>query len=217
MAFYNQLLVLAGIFMGNHSGNGAGTIDPQACWSVLERVAATPSLKRATRLREFLLYVGVKSLQEGRTDIHEQEIGESVFGRPRDYETSQDNIVRVSATELRKRVDAYFASEGIGEPIIFEIPRGSYLPLFHVRKSAEDPNPDISFSPASSQATSGARKPVLIWLVSALAILLAVFCILLWRQNENLRQRIQVLEHSTSHVHPDGPLMISAIKLSNGS
>ncbi|MGH9599428.1 MAG: hypothetical protein ACRD27_06160, partial [Terracidiphilus sp.] len=99
-------------------------IHPDDCWQVMERAAASTQLKRAARAREFLFYVGAKSLKEGCTEIHEQEIGHAVFGRDPDYETSLDNIVRVSATDLRKRIDGYFAAEGADEPLIFEIPRG---------------------------------------------------------------------------------------------
>jgi hypothetical protein len=106
--------------------------------ALLERVAGSIQLKRAARLREFLLYVGNQSLKEGCTDIHEQEIGSEVFGRQASYDTSQDNIVRVNATELRKRIELYFATEGAGETLILEIPRGSYKPVFR-RRPAELP------------------------------------------------------------------------------
>src|ERR1700678_806286 len=107
--------------------------DPETCWALLERVVASTRFQRATRLREFLLYVGRRSLKEGCDQIHEQEIGSEVFGRPDAYDTSVDNIVRVNATELRKRIEDYFESEGSLETLIFEIPRGSYKPVFRQR------------------------------------------------------------------------------------
>jgi hypothetical protein len=173
-------------------------VDPAACRTVLERVAASSSLKRAARLREFLLFVGNQSLKEGRNDIHEQEIGETVFARQRSYDTSQDNIVRVSATELRKRVDAYFAGEGSAEPLIFEIPRGSYLPTFRLRESVSPgvlPLAMAAPEPMHSREALLSRPPVLPWILSAVAVLLAIACILLWRQNSMLQQRLQILEH----------------------
>ena len=94
------------------------SITPDTCWKVLEGAAASDHLKRATRLKEFLYYVGKRSIKEGSSEIHEQEIGQAVFGRKDSYDTSQDNIVRVSATELRRRVEAYFAAEGKDEPLI---------------------------------------------------------------------------------------------------
>ena len=99
-------------------------------WRLLERVVGSVHLRRAPRLREFLAYVGSRSLKEGRTQIHEQEIGVDVFGRPTSYDTSVDNIVRANATELRKRIEAYFETEGVNETLLMEIPRGSYVPVF---------------------------------------------------------------------------------------
>jgi len=187
----------------------AGILDPSACWSVIERVAASPALKRAARLREFLLYVGNQSIKEGRTDLHEQEIGETVFARQRSYDTSQDNIVRVSATELRKRVEAYFAGDGSTEPLVFEIPRGSYVPVFRFRDNASPlkfPVP-ITPSPETAQvsSTTPSQPRLLLWLISAVAILLGISCILLWRQNANLQRRLQHLEHPqlSQHVSTD--------------
>jgi hypothetical protein len=102
----------------------------EACWALLERIVASPQLRRAARLREFLMYVGQRSLKDGLDQIHEQEIGSNVFGRPADYDTSLDNIVRVNASELRKRIEDYFESDGAAEPLIMEVPRGSYKPVF---------------------------------------------------------------------------------------
>jgi len=164
-------------------------IPPDACWKVLERAAASTQLKRAARSREFLFYVAGKSLKDGFTEIHEQEIGHAVFGRDANYDTSQDNIVRVSATDLRKRIDGYFASEGAQEPIIFEIPRGSYMPVFRLRP----PEPELIVAEETPELIlpvppAPPRSHVPLALVSALAVILAVACGVLWKQNQNLRR-----------------------------
>lgn len=107
--------------------------DSEVCWALLERVVASPQLKRAARLREFLLYVGQRSLKDGFGQVHEQEIGSKVFGRAANYDTSLDNIVRVNASELRKRIEDYFETDGASETLVLEIPRGSYKPVFRER------------------------------------------------------------------------------------
>lgn len=200
--------------MSTDAKNVSSALDPEACWRVLERAAASVTLKRAARLREFLFYVGAKSLKEGRTGIHEQEIGQAVFGRRESYDTSQDNIVRVSATELRKRLNAYFASEGREEPIVFEIPRGSYVPVFRLRAVEMQPapgnpapgnpapdndapdGPALPRSPAEPVAAESPRaapRPrVLLALVSLVAVVLGVACAALWWQNQSLVRRIDV-------------------------
>jgi hypothetical protein len=104
--------------------------------ALIERVAASEQFSRSARLRDFLLYVGRQSLKKGNPEIHEQEIGAKVFGRDDSYDRSSDTIVRVNATELRKRIDSYFAQEDAKEPLIFEIPRGIYTPVFRWRLPA---------------------------------------------------------------------------------
>jgi hypothetical protein len=79
------------------------------------------------------LYVCSQTLEHGVSVMHEQEIGEAVFGRPRSYDTNVDNIVRVNATGLRKRLELYYAEEGAAEEIVVEMPRGSYTPVFRRR------------------------------------------------------------------------------------
>jgi len=169
-------------------------IQPEACWKVLERAAASPQLKRAARSREFLFYVAGKSLKDGTTEIHEQEIGHVVFGRDKDYDTSQDNIVRVSATELRKRIDAYFATEGVSEPLIFEIPRGGYMPVFRLRsKLPLSPQAQESLDHNLPASSVPFYRQLPFVFVSAVAILLAIYCAFLWRDNQAKDRALQPL------------------------
>jgi len=111
---------------------------------LLRMLESTP-FRRSARLREFLIYVGNETILNGAEDLHEQQIGMAVFERSASYDTSQDNIVRVNAMELRKRIDLYFANEGRNEPIVFEIPRGSYCPVFRIRiPKSDDSVPDLA-------------------------------------------------------------------------
>ena len=189
----------------------------EMCWALLERVVASPQLKRAARLREFLLYVGQRSLKDGLDQVHEQEIGANVFGRAANYDTSLDNIVRVNASELRKRIEDYFESDGAAEPLILEIPRGSYKPVFRDRpvepaqetqpNAVPETNPgaitraEVSAAPAVANlpgalTTAVAKAPSiergLLVVAAVLVIALAAGCYFLWTQNNSLRQSINV-------------------------
>jgi phytoene/squalene synthetase len=90
-------------------------------------------------LRDLFLYLCNRVLDESVDDIHELELGHKVFGRPEHYDTATDNIVRVHASLLRKRLAEHFQTEGINEPLVVEIPRGNYAPIFRKR----DPLPAI--------------------------------------------------------------------------
>src|SRR5579864_3438420 len=116
-------------------GNGITTVDERHL--LVERIAASRYLSRSARLRDLLLYLSDRVLEGDAAEIHEQEVGHRVFGRPVDYDTSSDNIVRVHASTLRKRLEQYFAAEGSGEALLMEIPKGNYAPVFRERTEPE--------------------------------------------------------------------------------
>lgn len=164
----------------NPKGKETDAFSLDECWHVIERVATSTQFKRASRSREFLLYVSTKAIKEGGNDLHEQEIGHAIFGRNEGYDTSQDNIVRVSASDLRKRIEAYFSSEGIHEQLIFDIPRGSYSPVFRhrIKEIVEEPAPLPVVIP-DLPAVIAVYKQWPFVMVSALALLLAAGCVFL--------------------------------------
>lgn len=159
-------------------------------------MAASGHFSRSARLRDFLLYVGRQSLKDGWPEIHEQEIGAKVFGRPSSYDRSSDNIVRVNATELRKRIELYFESTGADEPLIFEIPRGGYTPVFRRRLATPTAEPTEGTEMAAADAPKalpvdiGGRARSSLWVhaVWGLAsVLLAAACLVLMEQNRTMR------------------------------
>lgn len=138
-------------------------VTPAECEALVDRLAASVELRRAARLRAFLLYVSDRTLHHACTGLHEQEIGSAVFGRPAGYDTGIDNIVRVNATELRKRLEHYFAEEGAGETLVLEIQRGSYVPVFS-RRLIASPEPAVGpakngLGAAGLARDSAAREP----------------------------------------------------------
>jgi hypothetical protein len=152
-------------------------------WELVKRVAAAAPFQKSARLREFLLYVCDRSLKNRSEDVREQQIGSTVFGRPVDYNPSEDNIVRVEARQLRKRLADYFAADGKAEPWLIEIPKGSYLPVFLRRQQpAAEP---VEVAPVEEVR----GNPVLKLIAVALILLLAAACLgLLWL-NQSLRQQ----------------------------
>ncbi|MGD1156995.1 MAG: hypothetical protein ABSA41_14350 [Terriglobia bacterium] len=106
--------------------------DPK--WELTLRVVASSSFQKSPRLRKFLLYVCEKALTSHPDDVHELQIGINVFERRSDYSPTEDNIVRVEAVELRKKLQSYFETDGKNEPFVIQIPKGAYLPIFVSRQ-----------------------------------------------------------------------------------
>jgi hypothetical protein len=123
--------------------------DYEVCQELVLRVVSSSYINKSARLRELLLYLCKRVLDESADDIHELEVGHNVFGRPKNYDTGADNIVRVHASLLRKRLSEYFSTEGREEPLTIEIPRGNYAPIFLTRTIATSTASEIVSAPSS--------------------------------------------------------------------
>ena len=111
----------------------AGVLEVSAKRELVERVANSPAFRRSQRLREFLLYVAECTLSDRLQDARELQIAQKIFSRRTDYNPAQDNIVRVEARSLRKRLEVYFAGDGKDEPVIIVMPKGGYIIAFEPR------------------------------------------------------------------------------------
>ena len=183
--------------------------------ALLDRLVRSPQFLRAPRLQELLVYIAKQSIVEGRRDVHEQEIGCSVFGRRPNYDTSHDNIVRVNATEVRKRLESYFSTDGAEEPWVLEIPRGGYSPVFSRRVQpatttdterqsepaviSESPQAENStlteaiLEPAPPPIHDRLSHPILLGIIAGLTVIViavSVLCGYLLLKDRALRQQI---------------------------
>ncbi len=127
---------------------------------LVQRVVSSSYLSKSARLSEMFLYLCGRVLEESVDDIHEQEVGREVFGRPVHYDTMADNIVRVHASMLRKRIERYFSAEGSQEPIVIDIPKGNYAPVFRPRPNASALVPQPSPLQSSAPQSAGQVLPV---------------------------------------------------------
>ncbi len=110
---------------------GPSASDPRR--ALVDRIIVSSTFAKCERLSSLLAYVCDLTLQGRVKEINEQKIGEAVFGRPRNYDSSVDGIVRTQASRLRQRLELYFNEEGADEPVRIVIPRGGYVPVFEPR------------------------------------------------------------------------------------
>ncbi len=110
---------------------GPSASDPRR--ALVDRIIVSSTFAKCERLSSLLAYVCDLTLNGRVKEINEQKIGEAVFGRPRNYDSSIDGIVRTQASRLRQRLELYFSEEGVDEPIRIVIPRGGYVPVFEPR------------------------------------------------------------------------------------
>jgi len=120
----------------------------------LDRILASRWLKDSRQLSNLLRHVVEETLAGRKDGLKEYSLGLQVFHRPPDYDPRSDAIVRVQASLLRKRLAAYYASEGKDSLWRIEIPKGGYVPEFR-RKDAH--------SAAPPQAVPSAAGPFARW------------------------------------------------------
>jgi TolB-like protein len=96
----------------------------------LEKVLSSPGFERNDRLSKFLRFVVERQLEGKAEELKESLVGIEVFGRKPGYDPRQDSVVRTEAAKLRARLSQYYAGEGAADPIVIELPKGSYVPTF---------------------------------------------------------------------------------------
>lgn len=124
----------------------------------LEALLAAPLFHSSKRYPSFLKYVVARALA-GQTDqLKERILGVEIFGRPADYDTNKDPIVRVTAAEIRKRIEQYYQDPSHGQEIRLVLPSGSYAPHFSWAGRAS--NGFVDSQELSGQASTAAEAPV---------------------------------------------------------
>lgn len=106
--------------------------DQKAIRQQLERVLASPHFNHSKRYPAFLRYIVEEAIAGRSEEIKERTIGAQVFGRPADYETNTDPIVRVTAGAIRRRLSQYYLEPCHEHEVHIELPAGTYVPIFSI-------------------------------------------------------------------------------------
>jgi TolB-like protein/Flp pilus assembly protein TadD len=105
----------------------------------LESVTKSHAFAGSKRTQDFLQLIVEHALAGEVDSLRERMIGAEMFGRPINYDTGSDSVVRVKATEVRKRLAQYYLETGEKLAIRIELPSGSYVPRFIFEPQAAKP------------------------------------------------------------------------------
>lgn len=118
----------------------------------LHEVLASPAFAGSKRAQSFLQLVVGHALEGDYDSLRERMIGAEMFGRPIDYDTGSDSVVRVKATEVRKKLQQFYL-ESPSTDVRIELPSGSYVPKFGF------PAIEVPGSPASAAVADPVSSP----------------------------------------------------------
>src|SRR5713226_7020780 len=154
---------------------------PQQVLEQLQKLLLSPRLRESHQLQTFLEFIVRETIDGRSSGLKEYLLGCGVFGRKPDYDPRHDGIVRVQATLLRKRLEKYYLEEGARDPIIIDLPRGGYVPCFHVREAepVPEPTPKPAIQAAPPPVKASLREVTTAFILGAIMTALATF--VAWR------------------------------------
>ena len=140
----------------------------------VDRIIASPVLEHSPRLKELFEYI-VNEFIAGRAErIKGFSIGEAIYSSGDRFDSESNSIVRVEVGRLRQRLTEYYQTSGRADPVIIDIPKGSYVPRFAQNPQAPGKSePSLSFR-CLELAFNGR------WLIVGM-LGLAIFLLLNWR------------------------------------
>ena len=103
----------------------------------LQRILNSPEFLATDKQRQFLEFVVSETLN-GRSDqIKGFTVATCVFGRSADFDQATDPVVSIQANKLRRALERYYLVVGQNDPVLIEIPKGTYVPVFRKQGDIE--------------------------------------------------------------------------------
>jgi len=146
----------------------------EQCFQQVERLTKSHILHGSESLCKLLHYLAEHSLDHPGLALKEYQIATEVLGRPQGFDPQSDSTVRVQVGRLRVKLAEYYAQPGLDDPVLVELPKGSYALTFHLRtpKAAVQAIPAVSLeaTPKPELVQPSPRK----WQIAVVLLSVAV-------------------------------------------
>ena len=112
------------------------------CWSESDQKAIREQLVRilnsgpfhqSQRRQRFLEYLVNETLAGRGERLKAYNVALEVFDRPETFDPTIDPLVRIEAARLREKLREYYGTDGQGDPIHIDLPKGTYTPQIEFR------------------------------------------------------------------------------------
>src|SRR5271169_6886573 len=163
----------------------------EQCFQQVDRLPNSHSLHGSESLCKLLRYLAEHSLDHPGVALKEYQIATEVLGRPAGFDPQSDSTVRVQAGRLRVKLAEYYAQEGPDDPIVVELPKGSYALTFHLRsgKAAVQQSGATLAPPTKAEEKSKATTWTRGWAITVLVLSVVLTAslvttgVLLWQRS----------------------------------
>jgi hypothetical protein len=124
----------------------------------LREVIAGPAFKASQRSGQFLKYIVDQAIAGHFESLKERIIGVELFGRSPTYDTGEDAIVRVTASDVRKRLLQHYGKDGAASEFRISLPLGAYIPEI-ARRTHSSVNAHAHFTVTDAEPDHVAEMP----------------------------------------------------------
>ncbi len=137
-------------------------VDHDEIHAQVDRLIRSKTFETSEVHRKLLQYLAEKAISGEADRLKEYTIGLEAFGKPPTYDPKHDSIVRLQVGRLRQKLAAYYQTEGPGDPIIVNLPKGAFK---------------LNFEPAAAPPLSPVPIPRsglrVVWVMLAAAVIWA--------------------------------------------
>ena len=134
---------------------GPPPASPRSVRSELARLLSSSGFAASERHRRFLQFVVEESLAGREGGVKESVLAMEVFGRDGSFDPRTDSVVRSEARNLRARLNEYYLGDGSGDPVVIELRKGSYVPVFRTVRTRRFPSTRLALAGALAVALCG--------------------------------------------------------------
>ena len=148
-------------------------LEAEATHAQIQRIIQSKTFRSSEVHRNLLVYLAEKSLEGSADSLKEYTVGLDVFSKPASFDPRQESAVRMHVGRLRQKLVEYYRTEGAGDALIVDLPKGGFKMTFEPRPASVDRDP---------VARPAHRGVLALGVALALAILVASFLgFRLWR------------------------------------
>jgi Tol biopolymer transport system component len=108
---------------------------PESVRNQLDKIVASQAFASSARSASLLKFVVQEAIDGNADQLKEYTLGAKGLGRGDAFDPRIDPIVRAEASRLRTRLTLYYGTEGLDDPLVISLPKGSYVPVFEPRKA----------------------------------------------------------------------------------
>ena len=127
----------------------------------LNRILHSREFQGSESLTSLLRYLVKDAIANPNVAVKEYTIAVEVFGRSTDFDPRTDSVVRVQSKRLRSKLHEYYETEGRGEKVLIDVPKGHYKVAFSYLQnngaSALRENGQLNAISQESEVAGGAK------------------------------------------------------------